>query len=634
DQTCVLRAVPHGDGTDYPPNSPSRFSGPTLSIGQRYDVPITGGPNAGRLRNHYLYAAQSLGAFDYSSLGDCALTDSYLYNPITYADGPLSRLFACNAFLWWENGRQQSGFAGPTRSDVRVDGVDAFLPASIPSLFTGAEDLAGFPALTYRVSRDPATGNVAMEEGEPLVRCAPGGAFPPTAESCTSLVPTGVSAYLHISQGSSGRLSSVTQYFESTDGRAHQLDLLEENEFFTPSEDGRLEFPWLAGGFAPYLTPGQVLGSPPAGPSTFYVKASAAEGPQGAVTMASAPSAETVAGTTANGTGASRIQLAYQRTVPAGQYVALGFTYADGFALPEAEAAAAAAQAAYVPRVAIAAPATGTTSATSPVTVSGTASDPSGLASLIVAGQSVSVGAGGAWSAAVPLVAAGNTITATATNIFGNSAQAQVQVVYAPVPPQGTLRIVGRAALTAAGAAFTVRCAGSATARCRGTAALSSVPRVRSRAALAFGARSLALSGGRSARVEVALNGRALRLLRRAGRLRVRLVVRAQVRAGVPPAGGAGSRGGTGTGRVLLRRRFLARALRTGSIARAIAGLIRRVRHIRARVRCPIVAVRVRGGRFTCTASGHTGAGRRRRRFSTPFAVRETDGRGNVVFHS
>jgi len=47
DEACVLRAVPHGDATQYTPGSPSPFVGPTLAIGQRENRIIPSGRISG-----------------------------------------------------------------------------------------------------------------------------------------------------------------------------------------------------------------------------------------------------------------------------------------------------------------------------------------------------------------------------------------------------------------------------------------------------------------------------------------------------------------------------------------------------------------------------------------------------------
>lgn len=78
----------------------------------------------------------------------------------------------------------------------------------------------------------------------------------------------------------------------------------------------------------------------------------------------------------------------------------------------------------------------------SSVTVSGTASDDTALASVTVNGVAATLGSG-SFSAGVPLVAGANTLTAIATDSSGNTASTSIQVTYAPpdvTPPVGSLQ--------------------------------------------------------------------------------------------------------------------------------------------------------------------------------------------------
>lgn len=438
DATCVLRAVPTKDTNPHPPGSPSPFTGPTLAIGDRENNAVNKGPNAGKLKAYYIYASQTLGAFDYSSLGDCTVDDSYVYDPVTFASAVLDY---CNAWFNSRNGAKEPepGIANPTRSELQVDGANAYVAGNAQSAVGGAEEHLGYPSLTYGYSIDPATGNLALEETDGVVKCAPEPAvYPPTSTSCSSFAPTGVQVKMLIAQGHNGRVASVTQFFSSTDGLPHATDLLENNDFRAEKNDGEFNFPWTGEGLKGYTAPGQTLPGAPSAPGSFFVKGSAAEpdggeqSPQGAVTFSNAPEGVTIIGSTAN--KSSWIELHYRRTVPASGSVVLGFTYSNAFLQSEVQTGAAAAQASYTPSVAIASPANATTSAQNSLTVSGTASDANGPVTVQVNGHSAPVAANGAWSVAVPLTAGANTLTAIATNIFGDTAQAQINVTQlAPV---------------------------------------------------------------------------------------------------------------------------------------------------------------------------------------------------------
>jgi Glucodextranase, domain B len=549
-RTCVLRAVPHNDTTDYAPGSPSAFQGPTLGLGRRGALTVASGPNNGALLWYYLYASQLAGGFDYRSLGDCSILDSYVYDPVTFAP---SRLDDCDATLWWQNGA--SGFPGvavPTRSEIQVDGANAYLPANAGELFAGSENDPGFPVLKYRYEVEPASGNLVLEETDQVVRCAPGAStYPPTAVSCSSFVPTGVEAYMAITQADNGRVAAVTQWFYSTDGAPHTVDLLEQNQFEHVNEDGELDFPWLGEGFQKYGTAGQQLAAPVASvPGSLLIKGSASvpdgseESPEGALTFSNPPEGETVVGSTLN--PESWLDLHYHRAIPAGGSFALGFTYSDGFLLSEVQQLAASAQASYLPHLAISAPAEGSVTSAPHVTVSGTAEDQTGISSLVVAGRSVPVAANGSWSATVPLSPGANTITATATNVFGYTALAHTTITYVPT----VLTLKGRPEASgkrgARGVRFTLSCQGAPGTSCEGVATLTSTEHKRGKRLVALSARrrartrkrpirlirvsvskptSFSIPAGQTRALFVALNATGRRLLSLAHKLPVTLSV-------------------------------------------------------------------------------------------------------------
>ncbi len=182
-QTCVLRAVPNGDTTDYPPGAASPFTGPTVAIDQVTDADAPGG----ELEYYDVYDSQSKGAFDYNSLGDCTIGDSYLYDPVTYASTTLG---VCDAWFNAENGENQTGFANPWRSELQVDGVNAYLPGNFAEDLGFAIPTQGFPSLTYSYSIDPATGDLALNETDRAVECSPDPEiFPPPRRAARPWFP-------------------------------------------------------------------------------------------------------------------------------------------------------------------------------------------------------------------------------------------------------------------------------------------------------------------------------------------------------------------------------------------------------------------------------------------------------------
>jgi Glucodextranase, domain B len=456
-QTCVLRAVRAGDTTDYPPGSASPYSGPVLNIGQATETRVA---STNDLEYYYLYVSQLAGAFEYASLGGCSISESYDYDPTTF--GGLTQyqsesLDFCNAWFSWANGGLKSGQAPPTRSELQVDGVDAYVAGNafgINGLSTYKN--SGYPSLTYSYSIDPATGDLSLNETDQVVRCLPGGMFPPDAAHCSSFAPTGVQVVMHIVQDQSGRVVKVVQWFQSTDGKPHSVDALEDNDFYHRNQDGELDFPWTGGGMAPYTVPGQVLAGPSSpGPGSFFVKGSASvpdgssgpnASPQGQVTFSDPPSSETIVSTTNNEVNTtppaaiSWVDLHYTLTVPGtGPGVPLGFAYSNAYSAAQVGSDASAAQAAFLPKVSISSPKSGIDTAAGTVTVSGTAADATGLSGVTVNGRAVPVASSGTWSTAVGLRPGLNTISAVASNVFANKAQAQTIVVYIPPPAVAAL---------------------------------------------------------------------------------------------------------------------------------------------------------------------------------------------------
>ena len=230
--TCRLKAVPAGKN----PADLTPFSGPLIGVGSRETSRISGGNNNGEAYDYALDAQQQTAAFDYASLGGCGLHNGFLYDA-AYANTTIT--FACNAGLL--SGESPST---PTRSELQVDGANAYAPAQA---FLINPDGAGLPALTDTYTLDQATGNVVIQETDPLVKCSDP-TYPPTTGSCATFVSTGVTDNRTITQDHDGHISWITDTFTGTDSAAHSLDLLwDENEqFFGPSGNSALieyEFP-------------------------------------------------------------------------------------------------------------------------------------------------------------------------------------------------------------------------------------------------------------------------------------------------------------------------------------------------------------------------------------------------------
>jgi hypothetical protein len=214
---CILRAVPAG----VVPGDPTPFTGPVLAVGHRETVKVSGGPNDGTTTDYYLYGQQLTAAADYDSFGSCGLCDHYLYDDDF--DQTTYTFFGNN---WFDLG-DNTGSSADVRSEIRIDGADAYSPRRAASINPNAA--SGLPALTYGFSLNAANGNLTVTESNPIVRC-PNAAYPPNAASCPSFLSTGVRAERTITQESDGHLVLFRDRYVSTDGQEHALDLLPEND--------------------------------------------------------------------------------------------------------------------------------------------------------------------------------------------------------------------------------------------------------------------------------------------------------------------------------------------------------------------------------------------------------------------
>jgi hypothetical protein len=212
-QTCRLRAVP----ANTTPSDVTPYDGPVIGVGEDTGSVVSGGPNNGKNYDYALDVQQLTAAFDYVSLGGCGVNDGFLYDP-TFANTTVT--YACNAGLL---GRESS--ASPTRSEVQVDGADAYASAQA---FLINSNAAGLPTVSNTYTVDTATGNIAVHETTPLVKCSKT-AYPPTTTSCSSFVTTGVTDNRTITQDHDGHISWISDAFTSTDSKAHSIDLLWNN---------------------------------------------------------------------------------------------------------------------------------------------------------------------------------------------------------------------------------------------------------------------------------------------------------------------------------------------------------------------------------------------------------------------
>jgi hypothetical protein len=346
---CVLRAVPHGDAGAHPPGTASNFTGPFLGQGSRFVNTISGGANDGTQYDFDREQGAQRGLVSVFAATDLGLNSANLWTqPLL---DPSQGIWFGDAYFFYQPSFDH------TRSELRVDGLDSYGPGSAFYAFPEAQAEAGFPTLGYSDSVNSANGNLTVDDTEPMVVCSPAPtAYPPTAGNCSSFVSAGIMLHRTLTTTNSGRVIGIVDRWSSTDGKAHVLDVLYENDQESDdaggigaADDGAYIFPWRDGAFTGYPT-GATFGGPPAAPASFFyaTRADVPAGgddvhPFGAVTFQSTPEEfHFLRGT--SDVSYSALTMHYVRAIPAGGECALRFAYSDDFSKASVDSFAASAQ--------------------------------------------------------------------------------------------------------------------------------------------------------------------------------------------------------------------------------------------------------------------------------------------------
>ena len=427
---CRLRAVPSGHEST---GDVSQFAGPDIAVSQ---VGIPSASLGGHPYDFYAIGT-TLSAFaGWNSAGSCGPHIALLDSSFGIGDSALD----CVGSLLGSNLPANPPPAPqPTRSEVQIDGHDAYDAASAQAVFGGTEDPNQLPRITpTNLSFDPTDGVLGSQSPEAWVVCAHPVAYPPTFGDCPQFATAGVSLQRNIATSDGGQVVTMTDTWSSTDGQAHSLDLLYDDfvGLHSSSAQRGYELPGQSG-FAAYGAGAALPAPAPAVPGSILVRSNlgAADGDPsqaaGAITFSTPPSAFTFA---------SNQELEEHRVlaIPAGGSASVSYIYSTAYSVAQVQALAFAAQDRFqAPAIAITSPADGSTTTNPVATVTGTASAGSGVSSVTVSGQTVPV-QGATWSAMVQLSPGLNTITALATDGAGATVEAQLTVGYAaPSPAPG-----------------------------------------------------------------------------------------------------------------------------------------------------------------------------------------------------
>jgi hypothetical protein len=390
----------------------------------------------------YVYAESLTGSAAWDSAGSCGPYSA----PYNSSFGQGNFAIDCAGSLLGANAP-----TGATRSDVQIDGQNAYDAVTAQGLSVGIGDLTEFPSLSASVVQDPTDGDVISQDTESWGTCATPVAYPPTSHDCPLFAPAGVQLLRTIITSDGGLVVTMTDTWTSTDGQPHSLDLLYDDYVGLHSSNQQgvqpgYEFPGQSS-FSTYQA-GDTLPGPGSAPGSILVRSNvnAADGDPsqavGAITYSSPPTGFTFISN-------DEFQEHQLLQVPAGGSVSLSYIYSTGYTVAQVQPLALAAQDVVdAPSVAITSLANDTTVASSTVSLSGVARAGSGIASLSVAGQPVPVAPDGRWEAEVALNPGSNTITALATDGAGATARSQVTVLYtpppspqSPAPPAGVCKV-------------------------------------------------------------------------------------------------------------------------------------------------------------------------------------------------
>jgi Glucodextranase, domain B/PASTA domain len=443
---CRLRAVPHGSSTDS-----DAFAGPQLAVSEAESVAIASGPNAGEPFDFYVNSVTLTGSAAWSAPGTPSpneINANACGGPVL---SPMDSFFNvsknpaidCAGALLSDDLGAWGG-----RSEVQIDGRNAYDAAAAQGLFGASQTLDGFPSLSTSAQFDPTTGLISTTSQESWSACNGPNAEVPTPATCPSFAPTGVQLQRVTSSSAGGRVVTQTDTWSSTDNAPHVVDLLYDDTVGLRSSIPRgYEFPGESG-FSTHF-PGDSVPGPTAAPSSILVHTnlSASDGDPaesfGAIRYSSAPSGFRFA---APPPPAPANPPSYEfeehqvLQVPAGGSTSLSYIYSTDYALSSAQSLPLAAQTQLPPPaitigMAAGAPTAGGLIVSSPsITLTGTATAKAGIKSLVVAGQAVQVASDGSWTATVGLNPGSNTISVVATDDFGDATTTVETVVYMPPP--------------------------------------------------------------------------------------------------------------------------------------------------------------------------------------------------------
>jgi hypothetical protein len=426
DGPCALSVVSAGS-TPPKPGGNSFTTGPTISITyQRVDT------NDGDPVDYYAQytgtATGSAGSLEFTSPSDCGLEGGWISTGTSALTDSRGAFDCMGSFFPAYTGEDSA----KAPQELTVDGN----PGVLSDDFSGEPTQSGFEKPTYTDSF--ANGVLAVHEADPIMLCA--SACSSGSAPADGYIASGIELDRTWTTADNGLVVYQTDAFRSTDGRAHAMTALEDDDFNSEKPSlASADFPGTSG-FTVY-TPGNTIAAA-SGAGAIYFKTDAATPdsgdptdtwPQGAIVYSRGPSSAigVTYWSTTSGPDYPEFYLPYSLQVPAGGSATLRFAYVQDFALGDVQAFAQQALASFHPTLTVSVPSNGATLAAPQTVVSGTASDTGAIQAVTVNGASATLAGGGAFSDSVDLPVGADTITVVATDADGLTATQTASVTVA-----------------------------------------------------------------------------------------------------------------------------------------------------------------------------------------------------------
>jgi hypothetical protein len=479
---------------------------------------------SGKTYDYFVLTEGSGAEVGFDSFGDCTMDSAQLVQLHEYDGQP----FDCNGYV--EAIDQAAGVSTPS---IVVDGHPAYPPYYIGS--QGLDALPGWSDVTFGVSDEGGAWHVVSHEG--IYRCSNSDAFPPS--SCTGFTSTGVR--LDVDEQLSPDARTIVQKlrFVSEDLQQHELSVV-------LNQTSRFSRQWFFPGTAGFLDYG--LGAAPSvmapAVATIRNRESGSIDPDittgfGAITYGATPASEPFWNA-----GRYFDQRYPTLVIPAGKAARVEFIYnmAAGSLELDSPVAAAEASIGAPPAISVTSPASASAAA---YTLTGTVNAPEALNAFTVNSQAVSVASDGTFSMPATLAAGANAFTLRATDELGRTATTPFNVTLnasTPPPPttntaparvrfgsSGKLTLKGRS-LTTGSTAACPSPGPDCTVAARATAAAHKTAKL-----IVVSKRSVTVKSGATVKIKLMLSKPAAKLLKRAHKLKVTLVLTGK-RTGAPTA--------------------------------------------------------------------------------------------------